>query len=77
MITSRTITVHRDQAVWERETFFVEVPEGLSAENLVDFVSEYMAAHEADHVSVLCDVEHMDPDLTFEDETGREIRLHA
>lgn len=34
------VQIIRDQAVWERETFYVEVPDGLEDEALTDAISE-------------------------------------
>lgn len=33
------VQIQRDQAVWERETFEVEVPDGLEGDDLLDAVS--------------------------------------
>jgi hypothetical protein len=41
------MTVHRDQAVWERETFEVDVPDGLSSEEIKVFVQEQLDAGNA------------------------------
>ena len=34
------VQIQRDQAVWERETFEVEVPDGLTGDDLLDAVSD-------------------------------------
>lgn len=34
------VQIQRDQAVWERETFEVDVPDGLTGDDLLDAVSD-------------------------------------
>lgn len=40
------VQIIRDQAVWERETFYVEVPDGLEDEALTDAISEAEANYQ-------------------------------
>ena len=34
------VVIQRDQAVWERETFTIEVPDGLTGEDLREAIRE-------------------------------------
>ena len=40
------VIVQRDQAVWERETFAIEVPDGLEGEALRDAIEDVLEADE-------------------------------
>jgi hypothetical protein len=47
----RTVTVTRDQAVWERETFEVHVPADMPEDEVAAFVREQV---EAGHAKEVC-----------------------
>lgn len=34
------VTIHRDQAVWERQTFEVEVPDGLPEDDMQEAIGD-------------------------------------
>lgn len=57
-----TLTVHRDQAVWERETLYIDVPDDLPPDQHYDFVVDYLAEHPVfdDSPSILNSIEGID-----------------
>lgn len=75
------VTIIQDQAVWERSTFEVEVPDGLEGDALQDALAEeatnYNGYGEPEHQQEILD----DPVMGMSTETkailpdGREIEL--
>ena len=51
--------VHRDQAVWERETFWIEVPDDIPEDEHDEYIHEKLedGATRADYVEVQHSVE--------------------
>ena len=53
------VRITRDQAVWERETFFVEVPDGTPKEELFEAVTEAVGNFQGyagdDYDKTICD----------------------
>ena len=69
-VPMRKYRVYRDQGVWERETFEIEVPDGLQYKDVVDFINEVMDTNppESIDVEVIGEVEGMDVQITIDGE---------
>lgn len=59
--------VTRDQAVWERETFYITVPEDVPEAEHEEWIYEYIASGEvkADSVEIEGGVDMLDTEVTI------------
>ena len=60
--------VHRDQAVWERETFRIEVPDEVPPEEHYEYIEAALSSGElkADYVEIQDSVEGVDVQIAIE-----------
>lgn len=61
--------VHRDQAVWERETFYITVPDEVPIEEHYEYIEAALPSSElkADYVEIQHAVESFDTQITIEE----------
>lgn len=66
----KAYTVHRDQAVWERETFYIEVPDEIPEDEHDEYLYEKLqdGVTRADYVEIQDSVEGMSTEITIERE---------
>lgn len=73
------VRIQRDQAVWERETFEVEVPDGWDMEDLEvleDAINNFDGYEAAGYSKEILDpVLSIDTETVFFDEDGEEYSL--
>lgn len=60
--------VHRDQAVWERETFWLEVPDDVPDDEIDEYLYDKLedGATRADYTETQHAVEGMSTEITIE-----------
>lgn len=65
----RQFRVTRDQAVWERETFYVTVPDEIEEDEVDEYLREYIDSGmvEADHLGIEGSVEGVELEVTSEE----------
>jgi len=76
---AKEIIVHRDQAVWERETWTLEVPDHLTGDELREYVQNIIEVgpegipQAADFVEVVDTVVMYDPIVQIFDTSTKEM----